>query len=66
MSAYAEVLPRALMGLGPDGLMGELSRLMGKDAGKLFDATADRMVRTLPAERPELDGPEESGLQLAS
>lgn len=66
MTAYEEVLPKTLKGLGPDALLGELSRLMGEEAGKLFDGVTDRVIKALPAEEPEREGPEESGLQMAS
>jgi len=66
LSAYAEVLPKTLRGLGPDGISGELSRVGGPEALDRIDGIVDRIIRALPERGPDHDAPDETGLQMAS
>jgi hypothetical protein len=66
MSAYAEVIPKTLQGLGPEAVLGELSLLTGEDMTARFDAVTDRIIKALPEAEVHPADPEETGLQMAS
>jgi len=66
MSAYAEVIPKTLRGLGPDGVLEELSRMTGEDVTARFDMVTDRIINSLSEVEVDPADPEETGLQMAS
>lgn len=65
MATYEDVLPKNLRGIGSEGLLRELSRLVEADVSQQLEKITSVITKNLSEVRLEIDRSQESELQMA-